>query len=215
MIHITKGDPISDFKDFVKKEHPKEWEDIRNSKRYSNLSAKCREHILQKEQNDLSAYTEKPLANRKDLHIDHFRKRGLSWNENVSFDWNNLLVDEIKDDYGARYKDNLTNSTDDYALLLNPVVDYPEKLMTYRPDGTIKAREDIPEEDKNRVNFTIERFNLQHAALKKIRKDIMFYVKGSDPRLSNDEVKDSMKDSGFPTVVDWALEVRAMNLQTE
>lgn len=209
MIHITKGEPLPEFEDFVKKEQPEKWEDIRSSERHPNLTAKCINHILQNEQNNLSGYTEKPIANRPDLHIDHFRKKGLPWPKNVSFDWNNLIVDEYNHNYGACYKDDLTKSTDDYDLLLNPVTDHPETLMDYRFDGKIQAKADISELDKKRVDFTIARFNLQHASLRGTRSTLIKYITEDYQDLNDEEVKSSLQDSGFPTVVDWALRVRA------
>ena len=87
----------------VQNEHPVNWDDIHHSKRHPDLYHDCRDTILVCEQNGLGGYTERPLMNASDLHIDHYRKKGMNWPHDVSFDWNNLVVESRNPDYGACY----------------------------------------------------------------------------------------------------------------
>ena len=78
MKHIDKSEPIANFLDFVQNEHPINWNDIHHSQRHPNLYHDCRDTILLCEQNGLGGYTERPLMNASDLHIDHYRKKGMN-----------------------------------------------------------------------------------------------------------------------------------------
>jgi uncharacterized protein (TIGR02646 family) len=207
MKHIVKGNPIAAFVDFVDKEHPTNWDDIRSSKRHPNLSSDCRNHILQSEQCNNGGYTERPLWNEKNLHIDHFRKKGLPWKTDVTFDWNNLIVEDRNPFYGACYKDKYTNSIEDYQLLLNPAVDYPEDFFTYSFNGEIVAKDGLSDNDRQRAEFTISRFNLNHETLRKVRGELITTVL-SYGQLDDDIVRQSLESYGFPTVVEWVLKVR-------
>ena len=173
MIHIEKGEPLKEFVDFLAKEHPTKWDDIHKSKRYPDLGAKCRDHILREEQNMIGGYTERPLRNAKELHIDHYRKKGMSWPYDVTWDWNNFIVEDRNPNYGACYKDKHTSDVADYDWLLNPVDDYPQTMMTYLFNGQIIARPGLSERDACRATFTIERFNLRHESLRIMRQHII------------------------------------------
>ncbi len=210
MIHIVKGAPLGDFTDFVQNEHPTNWDDIHHSKRHPGLGKKCREHILLNEQNVLGGYTERPLWNTQtDLHIDHFKKKGMNWPQDVTWEWDNFIVEDRNPNYGACYKDTHTSDMADYDLLLNPVSEHPERLMTYLPDGQIMARTDIDKQDSKRATFTIERFNLGHESLRQMRYEIMKQIESYN-QLTDDEIRVALESQGFPSVVEWALQVRAI-----
>lgn len=208
MKHINKGYEISEFTDFINHEHPKSWEDIHQAQRTVGLYQKCRDHILKNEQNFLGGYTERCLKNSDNLHIDHFKKKGMNWSQDVTFMWDNFVVDDRNTEYGACYKDRCTQSMKDYARLLNPMVDYPEKMMTYQTDGKIVAKKNLGAVECDKVNFTIGRFNLNHAKLKKMRSAVIKLIVEDYSSLTDDEVRDAMNEEGFPTVVDWALATR-------
>lgn len=165
MKHIDKNQPIGDFLDFVQNENPINWNDIHHSQRHPNLYRDCRDTILVCEQNGLGGYTERPLMNASDLHIDHYRKKGMNWPHDVSFDWNNLVVESRNPGYGACYKDNLTRNIADYNSLLNPMIDYPEEMITYLSNGEMVVRDGLNEATRDKVIFTIGRFNLNHQLL--------------------------------------------------
>lgn len=208
MKHIEKRPPIADFVDFVQNEHPTNWDDIHHSKRHPDLYQDCRLEILLSEQNGLGAYTERPLLDAPDLHIDHYRKKGMNWPNNVTFDWNNLVVENRATEYGACYKDKNTNNMDDYQRLLNPMVDYPEIMMTYLPNGKIVPVSGLGEVELDKVNFTIERFNLNYELLRVERETILKIVVENYSQLTDDEIRQALTDNGYPTMVEWVLKAR-------
>lgn len=211
MKHINKQQPIADFVDFVKNEHPACWDDIHHSRRHPNLYHDCRNTILVNEQNGLGGYTERPLMEASDLHIDHYRKKGMNWPQSVAFDWNNLVVESRDKHYGACYKDAHTSDMADYDRLLNPMVDYPEYVMTYLPNGELTACDGLDERGEDKVNFTIERFNLNHQSLRTERETLIKIIIESYGMLSDDEVRLALSDNGYPTVVEYALSLRRVN----
>ena len=162
------------------------------------------------EQGALGGYTERPLMNAEDLHIDHYRKKGMPWPSDVTFDWNNFIVEERTNHYGACYKDKRTNNVADYDKLLNPVEDYPEQMMTYLPNGELIAESGIDAADKEKVDFTIERFNLNHNLLKSERETLIKMICEGYSCLSDDEIKSALEDNGYPTVIEWVLAARKL-----
>ena len=208
MKHIDKQQPYPDFVSFVQNEHPTNWDDIHHSKWYPNLYQDCRYEMLVSEQGGLGGYTERPILNSGHLHIDHYRKKGMNWPQDVSFDWNNLIVEERAIQYGACYKDKLTKDVGDYDKLLNPVTDFPEQMMSYLPNGEVLSKTDMDADDKKRVEFTIDRFNLNFPLLRLERETLIKIIVESYADLSDDDVKCALQDNGYPTVVEWALALR-------
>ena len=203
MRHIEKGEPLPDFVRFVERKRPRRWEDIHDC---PELYHACRDRILE-EQGMLGAYTGRPLSNSQSLHIDHFRKKGMSWRLDVTFDWRNLVVEDRCRDFGACYKDDNTSKVSDYDMLINPVEEYPERMMTYLANGEITACADMDERDRQRSDFTISRFNLNHGKLVRLRSSVIDVV-AAYAQLTDDEIRRAMSSSGFPSVVEWALAVR-------
>ncbi len=203
MRHIEKGEPLPDFVRFVERGKPRRWEDIHDQ---PELYRACRDRILE-EQGMLGAYTERPLSNSQSLHIDHFRKKGMPWQHDMTFDWRNLVVEDRSSDFGACYKDNNTSKVSDYDMLINPVEEYPERMMTYLANGEITARADMDERDRQRSDFTISRFNLNHGKLVRMRSSVIEVV-AACTQLTDDEIRHAMSLSGFPSVVEWALDAR-------
>ncbi len=203
MRHIEKGEPLPDFVRFVERKRPRRWEDIHDC---PELYHACRDRILE-EQGMLGAYTERPLSNSQSLHIDHFRKKGMPWQHDMTFDWRNLVVEDRSSDFGACYKDNNTSKVSDYDMLINPVEEYPERMMTYLANGEITACADMDERDRQRSDFTISRFNLNHGKLVRLRSSVIDVV-AAYAQLTDDEIRRAMSSSGFPSVVEWALAVR-------
>lgn len=210
MKHIIKGEEIPEFVDFLQREKPTSWEDFH---RMPGLSRKCREHILKYEQNSLGGYTERCLLGNENLHIDHFRKKGMNRLNDVTFDWSNFIVEDKNANYGACYKDNNTSDIEDYSFLLNPVTDYPEQMMTYLSNGKLVAKSGLSDEGRKKVDFTIDRFNLNHSKLRMMRENIMKVIKNYSS-LTDEDIREAMQELGFPTVVDWFLAVRKEVLPT-
>ncbi len=205
MQHIEKQHPLAAFDEFLRKEKPTRWDDIHKTQQAKDVYTACRNAILYNEQKGLGGYTEKPLLNAKDIHIDHYKKKGMGWQPDVTFDWNNLIVEDRNPQYGACYKDKLTSSKDDYDKMINPVTEYPERYFDYLTNGEIKPKDDITDEEREKAEFTINRFNLNHTHLQKTReaiiKNIAVYIK----QLDDETIKAAMEDNGFPTVVAWSL----------
>ena len=125
--------------------------------------------------------------------------------DGVEFDWLNFIVDE-KDNvnYGAGYKDCHIKE-EDYAKIIHPVIESPSVYLTYMEDGTIIAQRDLEDQAKrDKADFTINIFNLNHPALKKHRCDLICavraYVSGS---LEKKDVEDALACCGFKSVIDY------------
>lgn len=200
MKHIIKSAPLQEFIDSVNKNTPINWEDLRSKD--PAIIPNCKDHILLYEQDMLSGYTELPLSNN--THIDHFHKRDLF--QHLVFDWNNFIVDEKNPNYGADHKDRNTQKNADYKNIINPVTEFPETLMTYDyPNFEIVPCNHITQNDKDRVIFTVKRFNLNHDALNRKRKDLYTQIKAVISQLNDNEIKQALNENGQTTFVDWAI----------
>lgn len=63
MQRISKGNPPAFFSDFIKKEKPKDWNDV------APIREKLREYILENEQKGFCAYTEIKIQEAKRITI--------------------------------------------------------------------------------------------------------------------------------------------------
>ena len=199
MRHIQRGEPLADFQHFVEKEQPDDWtEDF--VKAFYGLYEICRKTLLE-EQGGISGYTELPLE--KDIHIDHFRKRSLYPKRAQVFDWYNLIVAEKDKPYGAAHKDEMVRRCEDYDLLINPVAEDPHSFFTYQANGNMVPRVSLSKQDRERANFTIKAFDLNHEFLRRKRLDLMMlvedYRKGG---LDWEDMKISLAGYGFPSVLE-------------
>lgn len=201
MRKINRNNPPEEFVRLVTgSSRPENWDEFVLN--YHDLYHQIRGQLL-KEQEGMSGYTEKPLSQEGAIHIDHFRKKGMF--DGVEFDWLNFIVDE-KDNvnYGAGYKDCHIKE-EDYAKIIHPVIESPSVYLTYMEDGTIIARRDLTDQAKrDKADFTINIFNLNHPALKKHRCDLICavraYVSGS---LEKKDVEDALACCGFKSVIDY------------
>ena len=66
MQKINKGAPPAFFSDFIKKENPKDWNDI------APIREQLRKHILNNEQKGCCVYTGIKIQSNRDCHIDHY-----------------------------------------------------------------------------------------------------------------------------------------------
>lgn len=173
---------------------------------YHQIYQNVRNHIAIVEQSCISSYTEKPLGN--DTHIDHFRKRSLY--PHLTFDYSNFLVDDRNDNYGACFKDNragVTKSTfDGKERIFCPITENMSDFIEFLIDGAMVPRIGLTEHYSNRVKETIRVFNLNHKALKNQRSDIIKIIKEYRKfGLTNEDIRNSMEKSGFPTLINWIL----------
>ncbi len=191
--------PPPEFRESVERSKPKSW----NDESIRDLKKVWRKIILLREQNNLSGYTEKPFKRDSDSHIDHFRKRAMF--PNLTFEWNNLIVDHKDHNYGAGYKDNRIKE-EDYNKIFNPVEDEIEGCFFYLQDGEIIPHPKLGTNKRSRANFTIEIFNLNHRSLKNERRDIIKLIrdyKNSD--LEEKAIYDYIKKAGFQSVIEQEL----------
>lgn len=207
-IRKTKTD-ISKFNAWAKENNLREWQEFSApSSPYFNAYKATRDYIGIIEQSCLSAYTEKPLGSK--IHIDHFRKRNLY--PNLTFDYANFLVDDQNDNYGACYKDKSSSATtatfDGKERIFNPASENMTDYVEFLLNGTMIPKQNLAVDIIKRVKETIRVFNLNHKSLKDTRKDIinlvMTYRKAG---ITPEDIKKYIEDSGFPTTINWALNI--------
>ncbi|MBO5533524.1 MAG: TIGR02646 family protein [Fibrobacter sp.] len=200
MISVKKT-PLKSFKDFVRREKPKDWNEIHTQKKYPDLYDDTRAELVN-EQGGVSAYTEEPLPrNAHETHIDHFRKRDLF--PNMTYDWNNLFVDGISENYGAKFKDKHVKK-EDYALLISPAETDVERFFTYMENGEIDVAKGLSAHDAKRAAFTIKMFNLADSRLTARRATVIKSIRAC-PDLTPNDIRAAMQSQGFRTVVESIL----------
>lgn len=148
----------------------------------------------------MSGYTERVLASMQGLtHIDHFKKRDLF--PQLTFCWENLIVDDHTKAYGSDYKDSFGLKVADYDRIINPVDDDPHDYFEYLTSGEIIAKEGA---DKAKAEFTIKVFNLNERSLvcerESMIKNIVFMKKGGT---TSSEILRSLKNIPFPSVAEY------------
>lgn len=196
MQRIVKAEPFPPLLDFVQRSHTQNWEDLPYEIKNSS-----KEYILTIEQNGLSGYTEKPL--KRYTHIDHYIKRDLK--PQLTFDWNNLIVDEINDHYGARYKDNQIHHLNQYDAIFNPVIDSVENYFYYSKSGIIEPKSDLPNPLKEKAENTIQIFNLNHPDLVNKRQRIFKNIEDYQNQIENAIIFESLKSYGFHSLLKQEL----------
>lgn len=196
MRRIDKGAPIVSFSEFVNKNHPTKWVDVKDKSRL------WREHILEAEQHGLSGYTEEPLR-LNNSHIDHFRKQSLF--NNLIFDWNNYIVDGVDETYGAKYKDNYVKTVVDNERLINPVTEDARSFFKYELNGIMDVADNLSEPDRSRAAYTINAFNLNEASLVERRRIIINTIIDSFADLGDEVICEALAPVGFTSVVEQLL----------
>ena len=199
MRKIDKGEPIPSFIEFVRQNHPTQWEDTKD------VSHTWREYILEFEQHRLSGYTEKPVRLEKS-HIDHFRKQKLF--NTLVFDWNNYIVDSIDETYGAKYKDKFVKTKTDNEKLINPVTEDASRFFKYELNGKIEVADSLSSQNRERAIYTIKAFNLNEASLVDRRRVIMLTIMDYYKDLSDDLILEALAEEGFTSVVEQLLRER-------
>lgn len=210
LLVVKDAEIVSSFNQWAQSENLKRWEEYSapDSQYYQHYSA-TRSTIASNEQDSMSAYTEKPLSSK--IHIDHFRKRSLY--PRLTFDYTNFYVDDVNDNYGACYKDNRAGvAIDTYEgekCIFCPITDEFGRFTEYMEDGCIKPKDGLSDNECSRVKETIRVFNLNHSALKSMRCSLIEIVREycGYQQFSEDEIRNCMRDQGFPSVVDWALSI--------
>ncbi len=201
MRKINKGEPLASFSSFVERRKPTKWEDLHDE---PNLSYDMRLYMLCNEQNCLCGYSEIPLKPEKESsHIDHFVKR--EHDQSKIFDWDNFIVSTIDEDFGAKYKDNEYKiKKEEYQQIFNPVNDNMADYVEYYGDGQIEPAKDIDESYKEKVQKTIEVFNLNFRSLKERRKNLLMQLK-SCKECDKELLSAMFKDYGFISLTNWFI----------
>lgn len=206
MIQVEKSNVPQVFVDFVEHDNPKSWDDIHKSNRYPNVYADSRRYILEVEQGGVSAYTERCLYNSGNLHIDHFRRKGLNWPVNQTFVWKNLFVDERSNNYGACYKDANTSDISDYNKMIDLAAEDPDDFFTYLANGEMIPKVGLLAENREKAVFTRDRFNLNFNALVEQRRNVLLeidcFLQGG---MTAEDILEVSEGMGFPSVVRYAL----------
>lgn len=199
MRRINKGVPFDDFVKYLDKHKPSKWEELNGELRYN-----MRLHILLYEQDCLCGYSEIPLdAENTSSHIDHFVKR--DYDHSKIFDWNNLVVSAIDEDYGGKFKDNTYKiKQNEYAQIFNPTKDDMGQYIEYLRDGRIAPRDGIQDAINDKILKTIEVFNLNCRSLKNRRKQLLIEL-DSCSGLPKEELKHTFEKNGFISLINWFI----------
>lgn len=199
MRRINKGVPFDDFVKYLDKHKPSKWEELNVELRYN-----MRLHILLYEQDCLCGYSEIPLdAENTSSHIDHFVKR--DYDHSKIFDWDNLVVSAIDEDYGGKYKDNTYKiKQNEYAQIFNPTKDDMGQYIEYLRDGRIAPRDGIQDAINDKILKTIEVFNLNCRSLKNRRKQLLIEL-DSCSGLPKEELKHTFEKNGFISLINWFI----------
>lgn len=199
MRRLNKQKPISSFATFVSKNKPTQWEQLP-----AQISRDSRFAILCNEQDCLCGYSEIVLEDDSfSSHIDHYYKRNLF--PEKTFDWNNFVVSTVDEDFGGKYKDNTYKITKaDYPLIFNPVLDDMSQYISYLGNGKMIPMDGISQNDIDKVEKTIEVFNLNCQSLKDRRKGLIASLQ-SCSAFSKDEIREVFSQSGFISVLNWFL----------
>ena len=182
---------------------PQNWTDFVAS--YRDIYHALRNQLLS-EQDEVSGYTEKRLEQDGCIHIDHFRRKGI-FGTPVTFDHNNMVVDERDNvSYGAGYKDaRITRA--DYDWLINPIIEDPADFFTYMSDGTMIPRRDISQEMWDRADRNIKMFNLNHEYLRHKREGLLKTIESyKSCNMSKAIVNGIFKQIGFYSLIDYVYD---------
>jgi uncharacterized protein (TIGR02646 family) len=205
MIHINRQTALQEFTKFVNKEHPQNWSTdfVLN---HHSLYEHCRNQ-LEADQGGLSAYTELRLDDKPGIkHIDHFRKQALF--PKFVFDWYNYVVDNHEKKFGSDFKDEHIKTIADNEKLIDPIREDAAHFFEYLVSGKIIPSHFLTNDyEKERAQFTIDSFNLNHEFLKRRRADLISEIKNySAGGISNNDIKSIIVcNLGFPSFVDFVI----------
>lgn len=197
MKKINKQKPCPSFEQFVSKKNPKRWEEL-----HPKISSESRLYILCNEQDCLCGYSEIVLEDSNtSSHIDHYYMRDLF--PQKTYDWNNLIVSTIDEDFGGKYKDNTYKiKKSDYPNIFNPVLEDMSQYIGYSGDGTMEPLNGISKKDYDKVRKTIEVFNLNFKPLKDRRKALIFQLSVCKD-IAQEKILNMYSNQGFTSVIKW------------
>lgn len=203
MRKINKNSPLASFTDFRRKNPGADW-NIHFSKpgcSGHSMYLETRATILVVEQDCICGYSEIPIEDERDCHIDHFRKRNMF--PEHAFNWDNLVAASNDEDFGAKYKDNKSGiRKPDYSSFFNPVVDSVQEYFYYNQRGEIEPHPTLSDPILvAKVKKTIEVFNLQDKSLVNRRKTLIDQIKDC-AGLTKHEIFEALKLGGFISLIE-------------
>lgn len=199
MRRLKKGQPLVAFTEWCANNAAATWKDFSGGNQ--SLSQEVRLHILCEEQDELCGYTELPINDPFNCHIDHYRKTNLF--VSLTFEWNNFIVATMDDDFGARYKDMRSGiKATEYQLVLCPITDHVESYFEYTLTGDIiPKRQGLNDSEKAMAQRTIDIFNLKHPSLTSRRKALIEMIEAYGD-LPTDEIKSYLTGFGFKSLIE-------------
>lgn len=199
MRKINKDTPLKQFTEFVKKNKPSKWDDLP-----PNLRFDMRMNMLVFEQDCLCGYSEIPLTEESNSsHIDHFIKRDDD--NKKTFDWDNMIVSTVDEDFGGKYKDNTYKiKKNEYSQIFNPVIDDMAQYIEYSGDGSIIPKQNLDKKNKDKVIKTIEVFNLNNKSLKKRRAKLLSDLRNTKG-IEKEELIKCFQPQGFVSLIEWFI----------
>ena len=198
----NKSTTITSFQDRIKKHKTKNWNELHE--KHKDVLQDTRFSICVDEQDGLCGYTELPIDDIEDSHIDHYRKKSIF--PLLTFDWNNFIVSVRDNNFGANYKDNnYCNCEKDYCQILNPIEDSCESYFEYTNTGEIEPKKGIEQSIQEKARKTIEVFNLNHTSLVSRRKSILCILDSYKNQLSNDQIESILSGNGFKSFIEYKL----------
>ncbi|PZF73563.1 retron system putative HNH endonuclease [Taibaiella soli] len=203
MRKINKAHALASFCDFSHQNPGADWniDFSRPGARGHPIYIDTRTTILIGEQDCICGYSEIPIEDERDCHIDHFRKRSMFPQD--TFNWNNLIAACNHEAFGAKYKDNKSGIRQlDYANIFDPVVDAVQNYFYYNERGEIEPHPKLSDLVlRAKVQKTIEVFNLQDKSLVNRRKTIIEQIK-SYTDLTQAEIFNALISAGFVSLIE-------------
>ena len=183
MRQIVKNEPsyFTSAKKMVKLPKVKDaWSDENIGK----IRYRLREYMLLEEQNLLCAYCEKEIDdNPKNSNIDHFKTRNLF--PELTLEYSNLLVSCNVKERCSSFKDIHIRSREEYANIVNPILENPNDFFDYLTTGEIVAKNE-------KGQFTIDIFQLNATSLIQCRFQVIKSLEHLD--LSLEEIYEIFSD---------------------
>ena len=124
-----------------------------------------------------------------------------------TFDWNNLIVSTIDEDFGGKYKDNTYKiKAEEYQEIFNPVCEDMSQFIGFSGNGEMVPLDGLTDGIVNKVKKTIDVFNLNSKSLRDRRRDLILQLYGCKD-IPQEMIRNMFANQGFVSVVNWFLKV--------
>lgn len=157
--------------------------------RYKDLHGQQKEQIrsaLLALQGQRCAYCERRTGtDGTDGHIEHFRKQAEY--ADLDLTWRNLFWSCNDERTCGKRKDKCDKDAGPFKRfdpdhIIDPASEYPERLLLFVSDGTVRPKEGLSEKDRHRAEETLRIFQLNESVfLRTSRRDaVRPYIKSLD-----------------------------------